>query len=106
MTFAKSFEARREHRQINQAPTAIDHFHSADFHLKIVPASQQRILDMMQPGKDYSIGELAWLTKLEKSSVSGRRREMLDAGLIVQGQRRRCKFSDIHCETVKLKEEA
>lgn len=109
MTYSRSpsFNHRREHHMlINQADTAIDQFHSPNFHARIVAPQHALILDAMRSSAqtEFTIGELAWLAKMDKSAVSARRYEMLRDELIVKGKRRPCKFSDIYCETVKLKE--
>lgn len=90
--------------KINQASTASNHFHSDGFHARIVSPQQALILEHMRVGKDYTIGELAWLTKIDKSAVSGRRNAMLKAGILERGLARKCVFSEVHCETVKLAE--
>jgi hypothetical protein len=96
-----------EHKRgIHQASTAIEHFHSPNFHARIVAPQHALIMDAMHTSAqtDFTIGELAWLAKMDKSAVSARRFEMLRDELIVKGKRRPCKFSDIYCETVKLAE--
>ena len=87
---------------INQAETAINHFHSPTFQYRTVQKQEAQILDVMRPGKEYTLTELAHATKLEKSSVSGRVNHMLHVGLLVKGQRRKCYFTEIMCRTVKL----
>lgn len=87
--------------KIQQADTAIEHFHSNRF-AALVSRQEAEILEHMKVGKDYTITELAYLTKLDKSTVSGRRNAMLGKGLIVQGKRRKCKFTEIHVQTVRL----
>ncbi|HLP99186.1 MAG TPA: helix-turn-helix domain-containing protein [Sideroxyarcus sp.] len=86
--------------KINQAKTSISCFR--EYASKNAGAQQQRILSFMQPGRDYTIGELASMTNLEKSTVSGRRKEMIAAGLVILGDERKCKCSGITCQTVKL----
>ena len=94
-----SFHARKH---INQAQTAIEHFHSPVFQYRTVTHQQALILEHMERNKDYTITELAYLCKMEKSSVSGRRNEMLHSKKIVKGIKRKCKFSEIKCQTVRL----
>ena len=88
---------------ILQAETAIRAYH--DHVPKIIPAQQQKILDVFArcaPGNSYTIGELAFLSGLDKSAVSGRRHQMLRDGLLEYGHRRPCSSSGIVCETVRL----
>jgi hypothetical protein len=102
-----SFYARKiihEHKHIQQVDTAIEHYHSPTFY-RFVNSQEALILDFMRPGKEYTLTELAHLTKLEKSSVSGRVNHMLYTSMVlVKGQRRKCFFTEIECRTVKLSE--
>lgn len=93
-----------QHMLINQAETAIDHFHNPNFQYRTVSRQEAQILEVMRPGKSYTLSELAHLTKLEKSSVSGRVNKMLkgNAPLLVKGLERKCYFTDILCRTVQL----
>lgn len=91
--------------RINQSQTAVDNYHSRGFNTSVVQPQQQKILDVMLDGKTYTIGELAKLTGLDKSAVSGRRNAMLAAGLIERGAHRECKISGRLCETVKRKDD-
>lgn len=50
----------------------------------------QRILTAMIDGQGYSRRELARAMGLELSSVCGRVNELLQAGLLVEGESRRC----------------
>lgn len=88
--------------KINQAETAIEHFHSPAFQYQTVSKQEAQIMEKMRPSMDYTIGELAWLTKLDKSAISGRRNDMLRKGLLIRGIARKCTFSYVHCETVRL----
>lgn len=88
--------------KVDQAETAIENYR---FHiLPHASAEHLRILDIMKqfPGKDFTIAELAVLLNNDKSSVSGRRREMLDARLIANGPMRNCRITGIMVQTVKL----
>lgn len=86
-------------RHINQAQTAINHFHEV-----VVPnlskSQQAHILSVMARGCTYTIGELADFLGLQKSTVSARRNEMIAAGLIKHGKNRPCKISNVTCQTV------
>ena len=90
--------------KIQQAKTAIDHYHSPGFQYTVVDRRESEILEVMKRGKDYTITELAYLTHMDKSAVSARRNAMLKKKLIVQGARRKCKFTEIFVQTVKLPE--
>ena len=92
--------------KIHQADTAIDHFHSFNFQYRTVSKQEAQIMESMRQGKCYTLTELAHFTKLEKSSVSGRVNHMLNVGLLVKGQRRKCYFTEIMCRTVKLSQES
>ena len=88
---------------IDQAETAIRCYH--DYVPKIIQPQQQKILDVFArcaPGNSYTIGELAFLSCLDKSAVSGRRNQMLRDGLLERGGTRPCSCSGIVCETVRL----
>lgn len=58
-----------------------------------VTSSQQAILSAMRPGRDYSLSELAAMTGIEKSSVSGRINELLASGQVVISRMRACKIT-------------
>ena len=87
--------------RIQQSETAIENYYSC-----VIPhveqPQQKRILDAMSYCKNYTIGELAKLTGLDKSSISGRRFDMLRLGLLEHGDERRCQVSGKRCETVKI----
>lgn len=88
---------------IQQAETAIRAYH--DHVPKIIQPQQQKIIDVFarcHPGNAYTIGELAFLSGLDKSAVSGRRNKMLHDGLLERGIKRHCSSSGIVCETVRL----
>ena len=87
---------------IDQADTAIDHFHSPEFQYRTVQKREAEILEVMKRGKDYTITELAYLTHMDKSDVSARRNGMLKKKLIVRGNNRKCKFTEVFVQTVKL----
>ena len=87
---------------IQQAQTAINHYHSPIFQYRTVTKQESLILNKMRTGKDYTLTELAHLTKLEKSSVSGRVNHMLKTGVLAKGDKRKCKFTEVTCRTVKL----
>lgn len=94
---------------INQSETALDCFHSRGFNTQIASPQQQLILNEMSfshraSGRfdDFTIGELAKFTGLDKSSVSARRNAMMSAGLVVLSDERKCTVSGKMCQTVKL----
>lgn len=87
--------------KIAQSDTAITNYR---FHVlpNLAGSCYTAIMDVMRPGCDYTIGELAHLTGMEKSSISARRRELLDGMKIEMGHNRECSISGITCQTVKL----
>ncbi len=88
--------------KINQTQTACDHYNNPTFQYRVVSPQEALILDHVRKVRNYTITELAYLTKLDKSSVSGRRNAMLKKGLLVYGPKRKCKFTEIFVQTVKL----
>jgi hypothetical protein len=88
----------------NQAQTAIDHFHSKVERMKFT-IIQQIIAGMLlyKDKPDWTIGEIAHLMRMEKSTVSARRNEMLHLFLVEYSERRHCSISGVMCETVKIK---
>jgi hypothetical protein len=92
--------------KIQQADTAINHFHIVVSD-ELAPSLIERIRNFIEghPRKpDWTIGELAFGMELEKSTISARRREMIDAGLLELSEKRCCSISGVRCETVKLRE--
>lgn len=87
---------------INQAETAIDHFHSPNFQYRTIQRKESEILEKMKAGKDYTITELAYLTHMDKNEVSARRNAMLKKGIIERSLNRKCKFTEIFVQTVRL----
>jgi len=77
----------------------------AFYHLKAtrsLQAMEQKILDNMWHGERYTRRELAQLTGLETSNVSGRINSMLDVVVRVDGIKK-CSISGRHVEAlVKL----
>jgi|ERR1017187_8595611 hypothetical protein len=90
--------------KINQAPTACNHFNLVVSDA-LAPSMHERIANYMagHPRKpDWTIGELAFGMELEKSTISARRREMIDQGILEMSEKRTCSISGIRCETVRL----
>lgn len=56
--------------KILQSPTAIENYYHHVIPYVAQP-QQQRILDVMTQGRSYTIGELAQITGMDKSAVSG-----------------------------------
>ncbi|MDD3884539.1 MAG: helix-turn-helix domain-containing protein [Gallionella sp.] len=84
--------------RINQADTAREVFHTTDFQ-----PQQQRILDLINRlGGDWTIGEIAASTGLDKSAVSGRRNSLLAIGAVELGHERKCSRSGKTCQTIRL----
>lgn len=65
-----------------------------------------RILSKMEHGKGYTRGELSELTLLTINAVTGRVRELLDDGLLVEveGEKRECSVSGFTAKVVRLAE--
>jgi len=90
--------------KINQAQTASIHFHevvqpnSGTMHAKILETME---IYIRKP--DWTISELADTMQMDKSSISGRRNEMLKLYLLERGEKRRCNITNVLCETVKIK---
>jgi DNA-binding MarR family transcriptional regulator len=88
--------------RIAQTETAIDAFHAHHASGK-ASAQQTRILDHIKAcGGHWSIGELAHVLGMEKSTVSGRVRELLDAGSIEEKPRRKDRQSGVKVRPVGL----
>ena len=88
-------------KKIDQAQTAIENYHS-NVKPNIQTPCRKTILNSMEQGKTYTIGEIAEATGLEKSSVSARRYELLAEGKLLFSASRKCTISDIMCQTVRL----
>lgn len=87
---------------INQAPTACDAFHA---HTDSGLASGQRALILgfiERSGGSWSIGELAEALTMQKSTVSARLNEMLQAGVIVAKPKRKDRLTNITIRPVGL----
>ena len=89
--------------RINQAPTAIDHFHQSVAGT-LAPSLQERIRNYMagHPRKpDWTIAELAHGMGLDKSTISARRNEMLKLFILEKGPKRHCSITGVKVETVR-----
>lgn len=84
---------------IRQAETAINHYKSGN-----ISKSKQatKILLAMADGGEYTIGELAYALGMEKSTISARRRELLDREWVTYGENRKCHRSGVMCETITI----
>ena len=51
------------------------------------------VMSVIRPGLDYTIQELVSLSGLPVNTVSGRRRELLDMGLLEHSSNRKCTVS-------------
>ena len=89
--------------RIAQQPTACDSF---DAHRMSGKASAQRtrILEFItERGGDFSIGEIAKMLTMEKSTVSARLHELLnETGELVEKPRRKDKYSNVTIRPVGL----
>lgn len=62
----------------------------------------KRLLDSA-PAHEYSRAEIAEILKMRLSSVCARVREMLDKGLIIEGEKRQCTITNASVSTIKSK---
>lgn len=63
---------------------------------------QQTVLGKVQPGRDYSLRELAALTDLEINAVSGRVNDLKKLNLLIEGEKRACTVTGRTITPVKL----
>lgn len=54
---------------------------------------QQQVMAVIQPGRDYSLQELVMLSGLPINCVSGRVKELKDAGQLKHGPKRPCSLT-------------
>jgi len=65
-------------------------------------AQEQRVLDAMQHGRDYSLQELARATGMPINAVSGRVNGLKKKGLVVEAPRRACSVTGNTIHPVRL----
>jgi hypothetical protein len=90
--------------KIQQAETAINHFHLVVSDA-LAPSLIERIRNFIEghPRKpDWTLGEISFGMELQKSTVSARRNEMLKLNILERGEKRCCSISGVKCETVRL----
>lgn len=63
---------------------------------------QQTILDQVQPGRNYSLRELAVVTGLEINAVSGRVNDLKKLGLLEEAPARKCSITGRTVHPVRL----
>ncbi|CAJ0719428.1 hypothetical protein LMG6871_02857 [Ralstonia edaphis] len=81
--------------------TSIDAYHSRSRRT----AGQlqcDRIVEYVERAGTATIAEIAQALRMEKSSVSGRRNELIAAGRLVLGGRRQCAVTGRSVQSVKL----
>lgn len=81
--------------------TSIDAYHSRS-RRTIGQAQCDRIVEYVERAGTATIAEIAQALHLEKSSVSGRRNELIAAGRLVLGGRRQCAITGRSVQSVKL----
>ena len=59
----------------------------------VTETSQQKVLEVMRHGRDYSLSELSAMTGIDKFSVSARINELLASGHVVISRLRPCKIT-------------
>lgn len=89
--------------------TAVAETSIAVYYGAAMPATKARQNDMVMAYiasvSDATIAETAKATKLDKSSVSGRRNELLACGRLVRGRNRQCSITGKTVQTVKVPEQ-
>lgn len=68
-------------------------------------ASQQRLMDAIEDGQDYSRSELAAITGMRLSSVCGRVNELIAAQRLEHGPQRSCRETGKTVNPVRLPRE-
>lgn len=84
------------------AATSIDAFHSHHTSGKAADQHGLILAFITSHGGDWSIGEIAKALNLEKSTVSGRLRELLDDGALVELPKRKDRVSGVTIRPVGL----
>lgn len=72
------------------------------FKNKLYPKILETLHEIDKDGEGATRGEIAFYSKLEKSTVSARAHEMLRMGILQEVGRRKCKFSKILCYTIAI----
>ncbi|CAM2295486.1 MarR family transcriptional regulator [Ralstonia mannitolilytica] len=85
----------------NVAETSIDAYHSRSRRM-LGQAQCDRIVEYVERAGTATIAEIAKALGMEKSSVSGRRNELIAAGRLVLGGRRQCSVTGRSVQSVKL----
>ncbi len=67
-------------------------------------AQQQRVLEAIKPGQDYTRNELERNTGIRINAICGRVAELIDRGEIEPGPPRRCKLSGQMVHTLRRKQ--
>ncbi|CAJ0705927.1 hypothetical protein [Ralstonia holmesii] len=82
-------------------PTSIDAYHSSG-RRNVGKLQCDRIVEYVERAGTATIAEMAQALHMEKSSVSGRRNELIAAGRLVLGGRRKCTVTGRYVQCVKL----
>ena len=83
------------------APTSIDAYHSRD-RRNVGKLQCDRIAEYVASVGNATIAEIAKALGMEKSSVSGRRNELIAAGRLVLAGERKCSITQRTVQAVKV----
>lgn len=72
------------------------------FKNKLYPKILETLHEIDKDGEGATRGEIAFYSKLEKSTVSARVHEMLRMGILQEVGRRKCRFSKILSYTIAI----
>lgn len=84
------------------AQTSVDAFHTHHASGKATDQQGLILAFITERGGNWSIGEIAKAMNLEKSTVSGRLRELLDDGALVEQPKRKDRVSGVTVRPVGL----
>lgn len=85
----------------NVADSSIDAYYSPTVR-STAKVQADRIAEYVERVGTATIAEIAKALRMEKSSVSGRRNELIAAGRLVLGGRRQCAITGRSVQSVKL----
>lgn len=72
------------------------------FKNKLYPKNLETLHEIDKDGEGATRGEIAFYSKMEKSTVSARVNEMLKLGILQEVGRRKCKISKILSYTIAI----
>ena len=85
----------------NVAASSIDAYYSAPTRTT-AKLQCDRIVECVEAVETATIAEIAFLLNMEKSSVSGRRNELIAAGRLVLAGERKCSITQRTVQAVKV----